>query len=431
MKKLFAIFLDINCKRRKALQLLFFLLASSIMTGQQLRLNIDHANSEIRSKRVKLALEVNKGIDFSGTIKISFGADTNSLSTQTIASVLNSEDYNLKTYYFEQEDLAPNTTYVYKWYLETEELGNFETEFQQITTPSSFDVLPYQLFEIPEEGIIPGDTIGYIKYEDTDGSWEKIKTYYKTTLGLKTDGTLWAWGRNAKNLVVNFGGNSEVIYEPVQVRLPPNLDDIDSDGDGFWDLDEQKAGTSATSSSSIPINSDGDPFSDAFEEFLGTDPNNSDFTWEEEKKVIAFILENFSSDRDNILIHDFAVSRTSVLAIEKETRKLWFWGVGMGNTNLDRREYDLDQSHPNPDDPGGGFYFQNGYTPVDGDDSLPPFNFAIADMSTGLESIFQSPYVIDDLKTWEKVSISNNYATPKFKNLNNLGEIYDTYSCLE
>ena len=426
MKKLFAIFLDINCKRRKALQLLLFLLASSLVTGQQLRLNIDHANSEIRSKRVKLALEVNKGIDFSGTIKISFGADTNSLSTQTIASVLNSEDYNLKTYYFEQEDLAPNTTYVYKWYLETEELGNFETEFEQITTPSSFDVLPYQLFEIPEEGIIPGDTIGYIKYEDTDGSWEKIKTYYKTTLGLKTDGTLWAWGRNAKNLVVNFGGNSEVIYEPVQVRLPPNLDDIDSDGDGFWDLDEQKAGTSATSSSSIPINSDGDPFSDAFEEFLGTDPNNSDFTWEEEKKVIAFILENFSSDRDNILIHDFAVSRTSVLAIEKETRKLWFWGVGMGNTNLDRREYDLDQSHPNPDDPGGGFYFQNGYTPVDGDDSLPPFNFAIADMSTGFESIFQSPYVIDDLKTWEKVSISNNYATPKFKNLNNLGEIYDT-----
>ena len=38
----------------------------------------------------------------------------------------------------------------------------------------------------------------------------------------------------------------------------------------------------------------------------------------------------------------------------------------------------------------------------------------------------QFPYVIDSLKTWEKVSISNNYSTPKFKNLNNLGEIYDT-----
>ena len=423
MKKLFNLILFINRKSKRFLQFFFFLLVTTHVSGQQLKLNIDYANSEIRSKRVKLALEVNKGIDFNGTIKISFGTNTTSLTTQTIESVLDSEDYNLKTYYFEQDDLAPNTTYVYKWYLEAEGLGNFETEFEQITTPSSFDVLPYQLFEIPEEGIIPGDTIGYIKYEDTDGSWEKIKTYYKTTLGLKTDGTLWAWGRNAKYLVVNFGGNSEVIYEPVQVRLPPNLDDIDTDGDGFWDLDEEKAMTSATSSSSIPINSDGDPFSDAFEEFLGTDPNNSDFTWEEEKKVIAFILENFSSDSDNILFHDFAVSRTSVLAIEKETRKLWFWGVGMGNTNLDRREYDLDQSHPNSD---GGFYFQNGYTPDDDDDSLPPFNFAIADMSTGFESIFQSPYVIDSLKTWEKVSVSNNYSTPKFKNLNNLGEIYDT-----
>ena len=220
MKKLFTIFLLNNCKRRKTLQFLFFLLVTTHVSGQQLKLNIDYSNSEVRSKRVKLALEVNKGIDFSGAIKISFGADVNSLSTQTIDRVLYSEDYNLKTYYFEQEDLAPNTTYVYKWYLETEELGNFETEFVQITTPSSFDVLPYQLFEIPEEGIIPGDTIGYIKYEDTDGSWKKIKTYYKTTLGLKTDGTLWAWGRNAKKLVVNPSSQSEVVYEPIQISKP-------------------------------------------------------------------------------------------------------------------------------------------------------------------------------------------------------------------
>ncbi|MGA1776169.1 MAG: hypothetical protein ACO39G_03720, partial [Flavobacteriaceae bacterium] len=298
-----------------------------------------------------MAIEINKAQDFkfNGRIQLDFGTSSSSLTRYDITEIKDTEDYNLKVYVFEKEGLTPNTDYVYKWQLETNTpYGTLTTDEVKFTTPSGFDVLPYQLFEIPEEGLIPGDTIGYIKYEDTEGSWKKVQTYYKTTLGLKTDGTLWAWGRNAKNLVVNFGGSSEVIYEPIQVRLPPNLDDIDTDGDGFWDLDEEKAMTSATSSLSIPIDSDGDQFSDAFEEFLGTDPNNSDFTWEEEKKVIAFILENFSSDSDNILFHDFTLSRTAVLAIEKETRKLWFWGVGMGNVNLDLREYDLDQSHPNP-----------------------------------------------------------------------------------
>ena len=76
------------------------LLLSSFLTAQQLKLNIDYQNSEVRSKRVKLALEVNKGIDFDGVIKISFGADINSLTTHTIDNVLVSDDYNLKTYYF-------------------------------------------------------------------------------------------------------------------------------------------------------------------------------------------------------------------------------------------------------------------------------------------------------------------------------------------
>ena len=86
------------------------------------------------------------------------------------------------------------------------------------------------MFEIPEEGIIPGDTIGFIKYEDTDGTWQKVQTYYKTTLGLKSDGTLWAWGRNAKKLVVNPASQSEVVYEPLQVIMPPEPKDFDKDG---------------------------------------------------------------------------------------------------------------------------------------------------------------------------------------------------------
>jgi len=427
MKKLPAIFLFLNCQRRKMLPFFFFLLASTLVTGQQIKLNIDHANSEIRSKRVRLGLEVNKGVTFSGVVKIFFGTDSNTLTTHVVGNVLDSEEYNLKTYYFEKESLSPNTTYVYKWSLETGGLGSFETELQQITTPSGFDVLPYQLFEIPEEGIIPGDTIGFLRYEDTDGSWKKIKTYYKTTLGLKSDGTLWAWGRNAKRLVVNPASQSEVIYEPIQINLPPDPGNIDRDGDGFWNVDEEEYGNSdPDDSNSTPQNSDGDFLSDAFEIFLGMDPNNGDITWEEDQKLFAFFLEEFSDPDNSLKFHDFTLSRTSVLAIEKDTRHLWFWGVGMGNTNLDLREYDLDQSHPNPDDPNGGFYFPNGYTRDQNDNSLPPFNFAIADMSTGYESIFEFPYVIDSLKTWDKVAMSNNYSSPKFKNLNNLGEIYDT-----
>ena len=111
------------------------------------------------------------------------------MTSYNVGTVSPNEDYNLKTYYFKKEGLSPNTQYSYKWTVESD-LGTFETNEIKFTTPSGFDVLPYQLFEIPEEGIIPGDTIGYIKYEDTDGTWQKVQTYYKTTLGLKSDGTL-------------------------------------------------------------------------------------------------------------------------------------------------------------------------------------------------------------------------------------------------
>ncbi len=367
-----------------------------------------------------MAIEINKAQDFkfNGRIQLAFGTSTNTWTLYDIAEIKDTEDYNLKVYTFEKEGLTLNTDYVYKWQLETNTpYGTLTTEEVKFTTPSGFDVLPYQLFEIPEEGLIPGDTIGYIKYEDTEGSWKKVQTYYKTTLGLKTDGTLWAWGRNAKNLVVNFGGRSEVIYEPVQVRLPPNPGDIDSDNDGYWNIDEEQYGLSDPDDpDSTPINSDGDEFSDAFEEFLGTNPNSPEFTWEEEQKVTAFFIENFSTEDDNLLFHDFTLSRTAVLAIEKETRKLWFWGVGMGNVNLDQTEYDFEDQTTYP----------NGKTIDPTDDSPIPLNYGISDMATGYEWIFNFPKVIDSSLSWEKVAMSNNYTTPKFPNLNNLGELYDT-----
>jgi hypothetical protein len=42
-----------------------------------------------------------------------------------------------------------------------------------------------------------GDTLGRIKYDDTDNKWKKIQTFYKTSVGLKEDGTLQVWGNNS------------------------------------------------------------------------------------------------------------------------------------------------------------------------------------------------------------------------------------------
>ena len=351
------------------------------MGAQEIILKSDFKNTQIRSQRVELAVAINPSESFTGDLKIAFGTSSSSLTTHLVTSISDQDDFtefenNTRIYVFEQENLTANTTYYYKWRLETTSAGTVEEEIKTITTPSGFSVLPYQNFEIPEAGLIPGDTIGFIQYEDSDGTWAKVQTYYKTTLGLKADGSLWSWGRNAKKLVVNPASQSEVVYEPIRISMPPDPGNIDQDGDGYWDLDEQlNSQSDPNDKDSKPIDSDNDRFSDAFEIFLGNDPNNENITWEEDQNIFAFFLENFSNPNDQLLFHDFAVSRTAVLAIEKTTRKLYFWGVGMGNVNLDTREYDLDTD--------------------DSEGSLPPFNFAIADMATGYESIFEFPMVID------------------------------------
>ena len=382
------------------------------MGAQEIILKSDFKNTQIRSQRVELAVAINPSESFTGDLKIAFGTSSSSLTTHLVTSISDQDDFtefenNTRIYVFEQENLTANTTYYYKWRLETTSAGTVEEEIKTITTPSGFSVLPYQNFEIPEAGLIPGDTIGFIQYEDSDGTWAKVQTYYKTTLGLKADGSLWSWGRNAKKLVVNPASQSEVVYEPIRISMPPDPGNIDQDGDGYWDLDEQlNSQSDPNDKDSKPIDSDNDRFSDAFEIFLGNDPNNENITWEEDQNIFAFFLENFSNPNDQLLFHDFAVSRTAVLAIEKTTRKLYFWGVGMGNVNLDTREYDLDTD--------------------DSEGSLPPFNFAIADMATGYESIFEFPMVIDENHLWDKIATSNDYITPAFPNLQNLGELYDT-----
>ncbi|MDG1686503.1 MAG: hypothetical protein P8I28_03815, partial [Flavobacteriaceae bacterium] len=313
------------------------------MFSQEIALSVDYVNTEIRSKRVKLALEINKKKDlyFNGTVKIAFGTNSSTLTTYDVGTISDTENYNLKTYSFDKENLSPGTSYVYKWWLESSNnsIGTIEVDPVNFTTPSGFDVLPYQKFEIPEEGLIPGDTIGFIKYEDTDGTWLKVQTYYKTSLGLKSDGTLWAWGRNSKKLVVNPAGSSEVVYEPLQVIMPPDPDDFDKDFDGYLNVDEDlNSGQSdKTDPESLPPDSDGDRLSDAFEALIGTDPNDGEMTWEDDQKLYEYLKNNVFNSGNQLLVHDFAVSKTAVLAIEKTSRKLYYWGDGNGNIHLNSR----------------------------------------------------------------------------------------------
>ena len=391
------------------------MLSALTLCAQDINLNLDFKNSQIRSQRIELGLEVNPSISFNGTLKISFGTTSSSVSmtTHVVASISDQEDFttyenNTKTYFFKQENLTPNTTYYFKWWLESSTFGNIEKQVTALTTPAPFSVLPSQKFEIPEEGLIPGDTIGFLKYEDTNGSWSKVQTYYKTTIGLKNDGTLWAWGRNAKRIIVNPSSQSEVVYEPIQVIMPPEPEDFDFDGDGYWDVDENlNSQSDSTTSTSVPTDTDEDRFSDAFEISLGLNPNNPEITLEEEQILFAYFIANILNSDNNILFHDFALSNTAVLAIEKDTKRLFFWGVAMGNVGLTKRDFDDHlQFAPDP--------------------NILPMDFEISDLATGWENIIDFPSLVESSTLrWEKVAISNNYTTPKFPNLNNLGEIYD------
>ncbi|MDB4062446.1 gliding motility-associated C-terminal domain-containing protein [Flavobacteriaceae bacterium] len=390
------------------------MLSALTLGAQDINLNLDFKNSQIRSQRIELGLEVNPSISFNGTLKISFGTTSSSVSmtTHVVASISDQEDFtayenNTKTYFFKQENLSPNTTYYFKWWLESSTFGNIEKQVTALTTPAPFSVLPSQKFEIPEEGLIPGDTIGFLKYDDTNGSWSKVQTAYKTTIGLKNDGTLWAWGRNAKRIIVNPASRSEVVYEPVQVIMPPDPANFDSDGDGYWDVDENlNSQSDSTTSTSVPTDTDEDMFSDAFEISLGLNPNSEEITPEEDRILYAYFIANILSSANSMLFHDFALSRTAVLAIEKDTRRLFFWGVAMGNVGLTKRSF-------------------SDHLASTSDSNILPMDFEISDLVTGWENIVDFPMEVDTLLRWERVAISNNFTSPKFPNPNGIGEVYD------
>ena len=399
---------------------------------QQIILNNDLPKSEIRYNSALLSVEINKAIDltFDGNIKLVFGTASSSLASPTfgmvsstiIGTVNSTEDFNLNYYDFLVEGLEPNTTYKYKFVLETTSF-TVESSEEYITTTDGWDVLPKQTFEIPEwaitengKSIKEGDTLGKVKYDDIDQNWKKIKTYYKTTMALTGDGDLWAWGRNSNYLVPGLDSgnfleeNVEVQYKPTKVMAEPDEDfynNLDSDGDGFWNVDEEIAGTSSNNPTDKPIDSDSDGFSDIFEEELGLDPN-SPISYEDWVEIEEYALKE--SNVGNIKFDDFSFCRTFAIGINKENKKLFGWGGVYGGV-----------------DGWDSVYDANG--------NLPGGNIAnvVMEKHSGAEIIFPRPIRLPynwhnsefkDLN-WVRVEVSDNFINPKYPNINKQDNIYD------
>ena len=72
--------------RRIVLLINVFLLCFSI-NAQDIIISQDFTETEIRTKRVELGLEVNHGVNLSGNLYISFGTNTSSLTTQLVATI--------------------------------------------------------------------------------------------------------------------------------------------------------------------------------------------------------------------------------------------------------------------------------------------------------------------------------------------------------
>lgn len=388
---------------------------------------------------------MNKAIDltFDGNIKLVFGTASSSLasptsgmvSTTIIGTVSSTEDFNLNYYDFLVEGLEPNTAYKYKFVLETTSF-TVESPLEYITTTDGWDVLPKQTFEIPEWAITEngisikeGDTLGKVKYDDIDQNWKKIKTYYKTTMALTGDGDLWAWGRNSNFLVPGFESESyftenvEVQYKPTKVMAAPDADfyeNLDSDEDGFWNVDEEIAETNPNNQADVPLDSDGDGFSDIFEEKLGLDPN-SPITFEDWVEIEEYALKK--SNVGNIKFDDFSFCRTFAIGINKANKKLFGWGAVFGGVD----GWD-EVSDENGEKPGGNIpqvvLEKHSGKPVYFDRPLR-IPYAVSyDWDNGYYYYDPEASEFKDLN-WVRVEVSDNFKNPKYPNVNKQENIYD------
>ena len=255
---------------------------------EQLILNIDYTQTQVLTNRAELYLEVNKGENFNAEVwlearpfssnvsaTIPFDENSPAFLNLKVADISEQENFNLKAFNYNWTNLTPQTSYEYRWLLKAQAGWTKGTEWIQITTTDGFGVVADQLFELPEEGLIPGDTIGILKYENSFEKWKKVQTYYKTTFALKPNGELYGWGRNVNNSVAAFAREGEgVVYGQARVtREPFTRGNHDYDFDGFFDEDEYISGTDVFDPNDYPqIDTDGDYLSDAFEELKGLDP---------------------------------------------------------------------------------------------------------------------------------------------------------------
>ena len=405
-------------------------------------INYDRSKSEIRSERVKIAIEINKSrkLLIDGKVEFYFGQNPNNLSKSEIGSVTSGDDFNLKTFYFKQDGLVPNTKYYFRWSFVSNSINSGQG-IVEIQTPRSFSVLPDQLFDIPETGTKVGDTLGRIKYDDTDNKWKKIQTFYKTSVGLKQDGTLQVWGNNAYSLIPDRSfRNKSVVYEPVTATTVSITIDLDSDNDGYLDRDEDlyvngEPQSDKNDPNSKPVDSDNNKFfdpnnnnswyfnwvdgsytptgqltstirpimySDILELQLGMNPNNMDPGNSDLYQSIRNFRDAPRKIPDTYL--DFALTKTSVYAI-KENGELWHWGNGSGGNDLWGARSDL-----NGDLPGGEI-----------DDSMIEKNKQY--------QFFLEPWNIgsrfNELSKVKVISSSDNFLTPKYPNIFGKENWYD------
>ena len=409
-------------------------------------INYDRRQSETRSERVKIALEVNKsrGLAISGDIELYFGEDKNNLTKHVIGSITSNEDFNLKTFYFKQNGLTPNTNYYFRWSFNSNSNISGGQGTVMIRTSQGFSILPDQLFDIPEKNIKEGDTLGRVKYDDNGSKWAKIQTYYKTTVGLKTDGSLLVWGNNSYSLIPGQSySNQSVVYEPVLASMASLTIIIDSDGDGYLDNDEDlliggSPQSDKNNASSKPADSDTnkfkstDPnnnstwnfgyslgsynddgtfstsyqtmkFSNLLEGQLGMDPNQNDFG-------TSSLYGKIRTFRDAprirpMLFKDFALTKTSVYGV-LTNGDLWHWGNASGGNDLYAPTTDL-----NGDDVPGGEISQ----------SMIEKN--------NQDQYFLMPWYIGGRFNGKKIKVissSDNFLTSKYPNLYGKENWYDS-----
>ena len=391
-----------------------FFLCSVVFAQDQIVITPDYTQSEIRTKRAELSVLVNKAEDlsFSGTVFIDFGENPDNLTAESVGVILPTENFNEKNYYFKRDDLDAGQTYYYKWRLESNEIGSLSTDLLSFTTLNGFGVLPGQVFELPEfsnqpgQDLKEGDTIGRLKYDDLAGTWLKVKTYYKTTMALKENGELWAWGRNSTKLVPSPGNQSEVIYEPSKIQNFSDGEDfqnlVDKDNDGYWNIDEETAGTDPQDPDSIPVDTDKDGFSDMFEDSLDLDKNDDYITFKDWEKLDEAYSQMVTLQ--DLYFYDFDFSRSAAIGIERNSRNLYFWGSANGGGYISSDIQDINGEN----NPGG---------------RIPEM---FLEKNSGENIFYEHPILIDDSKRWKKIALSDNYLSPKYPNLNGLDNIWDT-----